>query len=673
VVSLTVCKDCNPGQYSEASASKCEKCEAGKYNSVASDVTGCEPCPEGMASNSGDSSCYKIADIFDRCEDYGGTGGGIGSVEKENRCHYLYAGHWVERKQGEDSPFGRGDYATCDSYVMCGAELGGGLLDHYYVMCADCNEKFHNSSFNTEYHWEHLDLENPVLVNPACSAGTKPTLCYDKSILNECINTKVAGPSLDLSAEIKAVDINCEYMHEGEWKKVDAGDPSPFNSACANYTICSFEQDPEITLSHPAPTDTYYVQCDDCIPQNVGGLYPQGDYGLCKMDDLHPSMCYPKDQSFSSCPEPPDSDSSIPSWVNLPTQQCKYMHNKVWERVDAGDSNPFVTTGAEGSFDSCKEFEFCAAEQGNFGDTTFKIACKECKEGYLPADPSYPAVAGNMGSCTEDYYPSTCYQHTDVVSDWQKCPLSTSGQQIECQYWHEGQWVKKEAGKFSPFGDQCGGYKMCHTDIEGSMTKDIYWLVCLQCGDKYFEASFEKPNGEGQRFGSCADYNDMTDSCLILPTNSPTPAPTRFLIPVPPPVDKSDDYVSPDDDDNGPEITEPKGLVARLRVYLGGNTNYAVGGFIFMCVVCGFGAFKTGCGCCSTSVEYDDEDSDEEDSEYTSDDESGTNRDSNFSDYSRKQSDYDSDGSDETDDMPMAKNPKRGGVEMRDMEKGRRR
>ena len=377
------CLSCDAGQYSSATAAdrtNCEKCEAAKYNDDGGgSLPACSDCPVGKTSNAGDPGCYKIADTFDVCEAYDGTEGGVGSTPKKNKCHYLYAGHWVEYDQGDSSPFGVGSSATCDAYTLAGMKLGGQFYDDYYVMCFNCTSAFVPTAFNTDIQWTNLLLEDnadvAIPISEEVTAGSHPSLCYNKAALGTCVDTK--DPT-KMSSELDSTNINCEYLHEGIWKSVDAGSPSPFGDTCIDYTVCGFEQIPISIPTQPIKKDIYKIQCDFCTAGNVGGLFPQGDNGECKGADMHPSTCYDAERSFAVCPNTPSSSSILPSWINLPDQICKYYRGGGWDDVDAGTVSPFGST--------CKTYEFCGTEQDTYskggasvGRTTYKIGCSECR------------------------------------------------------------------------------------------------------------------------------------------------------------------------------------------------------------------------------------------------------------------------------------------------------
>jgi len=49
--------------------------------------------------------------------------------------------------------------------------------------------------------------------------------------------------------------------------------------------------------------------------------------------------------------------------------------------------------------------------------TTYKVACSECAEGYVPSDPIMTASTSSMGDCSNYRYPTNCYQPVDLSSD----------------------------------------------------------------------------------------------------------------------------------------------------------------------------------------------------------------------------------------------------------------
>ena len=88
------------------------------------------------------------------------------------------------------------------------------------------------------------------------------------------------------------------------------------------------------------------------------------------------------------------------------------------------------------------------------------------------------------------------------------------------------------------------------------------------------------------------------------------------------PDDTDDTYIPPDDTNNGGagDISKPESLTDKIKVALGPageHSELVIGGFIALCVFCGFCTMKNGCKCCSSSVEYD---SDDEEDEYGFDD-----------------------------------------------------
>jgi len=296
-------------------------------------------------------------------------------------------------------------------------------------------------------------------------------------------------------------------------------------------------------------------------------------------------------------------------------------------------------------------------------------------------------VQGSTTACNNEFYPGSCYKHMPIESDWSTCPESDDGQDVECNFWYsetkdadpEWEWANERSG--SPFYeglvDKCRSYVMCHSDIEGDMEKDEYWLACTACSVGYWPAAFKKPiKGSENDRGSCAEQTLVTN-CEVVPTSSPTPAPTVMYIA---PVVEEDDEgeegggsgEGEGDGSDEESLAKPQGLVTRLKTVLGEHTKYAVAGFIAFCVLCGYGCMRYGCSCCGGGVDYDDDDNDSQydsETEYSDDETRDTS-------LSSKRS-YSSSGSESEDEgLNMASNPMRGGgghgLEMSKMEKGGR-
>ena len=140
------------------------------------------------------------------------------------------------------------------------------------------------------------------------------------------------------------------------------------------------------------------------------------------------------------------------------------MHDGTWRTTSAGSTSPFGT--------SCKTFDFCGAEQNSLGQTTYKIACSECADGYLPAEPVFSAQR-DLISCDDEYYPSSCYLPVPIESDFQQCP-EADNQDVECKYWKEGEWIQRNQRQYTPWATECAEFKMCHSDIESSLEVDEY-------------------------------------------------------------------------------------------------------------------------------------------------------------------------------------------------------
>ena len=390
------------------------------------------------------------------------------------------------------------------------------------------------------------------------------------------------------------------------------------------------------------PKDNYKIMCDQCDDGKgyVKGLTSVEDVPTatsanptpkCPATDSRPGMCYDKSTGFASCPSFPSADSNsftefLPS--SMSAQKCKYAYRDAWDTTDSGDFSKFNST--------CKTYELCAVEEDDFTKAlTYKVACKECANNYLPAFPVKPSGAGsmNMGTCSEDWYPSDCYQHTFPVTTWDLCP-SSEYQDVQCNYWINDAWVNKQTGSSSPWSGTCGNYELCHYDIASSEEFDQYWLVCVAPAERFTPSNLAKPTGS---LGACSD-KFVYNSVALIPTPSPTTSPTEEYRPPPSdggggdstdPDDSTDDtYVPPTDNGGGQDqsFERPTGIVDKMREALGPmgeHTEIILGGAIAMCVLCGFCMMKNGCKCCGSVVEYDsDKDEDEygfsdDSSEYT--------------------------------------------------------
>ncbi|GMH84284.1 hypothetical protein TrST_g706 [Triparma strigata] len=701
------CVQCLNGQYSPKAGadeisdfSTCGLCPGGTTSvqpttfdvvlSAGSGVGACTQCPEGKSSNEGEDVCYKVATEFDTCEVYDTPAGFVKKVK--NECTYLYAGHWTTKDEGVASPFG----ASCKSYSVCGSEhqkdsLDAFKRDEYFVVCDECADGYEPAASIPELitGWDGDITGLPVKSLENCQGQDKPTVCYKKESLKQCIETSDAA-----LLESPKADIDCEYYFQGGWISKDPTNTSPFGTTCGNYTICGFDQTASVSEEFPPgsgqmvnllPKDTYKIMCDNCwdryseerpngyikgltAKEEVFTEVPEGgnslsSRGVCtyNADQTKPGICYDSSNGFNSCPTFPTAESN-PFEKFLPGsmfgQECKYMYNDAWREVDSGEYSQFNTT--------CKKYELCAVDEGTT-TTTYKVACAECASNYLPALPAKSTGIGSqdMGTCTNAYYPSMCYSHVNPEiqgADWQTCPYSPY-QDIKCKYWLDGEWIEKSSGQASPWQGQCGAFKVCDSDIEGDIETDTYHLFCTRCAANYFPKRLEKPTGV-DAVGQCGDEDftkDLRSMCEIMPTPSPTPVPTSSYRPPENPTDggggddgdetAEDDYVPPNSDGTEEdEFKKPDSLTDKIKAVVGGeqSANFVIGGAIVLCLLCGACIMKSGCKCCRSSVEYDSDDEEDEygfeddetrDSEYTTNSEytSGSQYDES-SKYSRSSS-----------------------------------
>jgi len=109
------CIPCGFGTYTnELGQAACEVCEAGKAQDEVGQVScsscgdnffsdvgqkDCDACPLGKSSISGSPHCYFLEEDFHTCPT--STVPGV-----DNKCNYLYAGHWEEFDEGDANPFG---------------------------------------------------------------------------------------------------------------------------------------------------------------------------------------------------------------------------------------------------------------------------------------------------------------------------------------------------------------------------------------------------------------------------------------------------------------------------------------------------------------------------------------------------------------------------------------
>ncbi|GMI25170.1 hypothetical protein TrRE_jg1400, partial [Triparma retinervis] len=635
---------------------------------------------------------------FTSCPQY--TVGDTGVAGTSNVCTYLYGGHWKTISEGSPSPHGD----TCLNYAVCGRSHGKVVVDvdeasasrqdEYYLMCTQCAEGYVPASLNSNGQWvEAFDgSSNPNLCanqgdNPqagclktfrdqGCQDDTNPVYCYKKTDLSFCPDPFVG----DDDSSLASVSQECKYFSNGDWVKRGSGERSPFpGEECDTYSICGFEQEKTLGIKK----DTYRVVCDSCKPGHAGGLTSTtlnwselkspiadpplvddaGMLGVCNVESTpYPSMCYNKNSSFTSCPSLPVADSADSESVidklfpdGLKSQDCEYRHNNRWVDVDPGESSPFDAG-------SCSQFEMCDVSEDDM-KTSFKIACKNCAYGFYPSAPVFSDKVNYLGSCKQEFYPTICYQHETMNTNWMSCP--TSGyQDVKCKYWktpgygkvvdngaaprtEKPVWESKSEGQLSPYyydsidtatesnkEHVCSEYKMCHSKIDDPndpeyMDKDEYYLVCTQCAGGYYPTVIATANDKpGAEYGNCAASDQLIiTECSRIPTSKPTPAPTSSFI-LPP--DYTDDEIDEeeiiddkDDKDTGGggeenDFSRPEGLTDKLREVVGDNTPLVVGGFIALCIGCGFCALKGGCSCGGGGGgRYDDED--DYDYEYDSD------------------------------------------------------
>lgn len=494
-----------------------------------------------------------------------------------------------------------------------------------------------------------------------CDADTKPIYCYKKTDLRVCMNPYPTKP-----VNMNNVEQSCKYFYQGDWMEVSAGARSPYftvNDMCSQYTVCGLEQEETGVGDFVRKKDTFRVVCDSCRNGYAGGMtsttleWPMtivdvdGKLGTCDLNTVsYPSMCYNKNESFVTCPSLPtatDSDSSIGQFFpsDFTSQDCEYFYESSWDEVDPGGTSPFDT--------SCAEYEMCdVTEEGPPKNvkvkTSFKIACSKCATGYLPSKPATNAANPELNTCKNDYYPTKCYQHTPPVTDWKKC-FADPEQAVSCKYWktpgtgtvvEDGQasspqaavWESESEGNDSPFYYDavdkinnaeplhvCATYKMCHSKIHDPidnsyMNKDDYYLVCTQCANGYYPTVVDdKPVGAA--YGNCGLSDQLVIAeCSRIPTASPTPSPTSSFV-VPPAGDDDEqdqEVIEPDEKDTGGggeenEFRKPEGLTDKLKAAVGDNTPLVIGGFIALCIGCGFCALKGGCSFGGGGVQYDDE------------------------------------------------------------------
>ena len=253
------CEQCLSGQYSPKASTgyaTCGLCPAGRTSiqpiadpssfALSADGSGdsvCTLCPDGKSSSEGDDSCYKIADTFDICEPYDTPAGAAKKVK--NECTYLYAGHWETKEETQASPFGAGSSSSCKSYSVCGSEhqkdsTDSTKRDEYFVVCDECADGYEPAAYVGDLltGWDNeLNALNDVSKNSKMSvelcATTKPTVCYKKQNLHQCIDTADASAISNPVAQIE-----CEYYYQGGWISNEPGAASPFGESCTNYTIC---------------------------------------------------------------------------------------------------------------------------------------------------------------------------------------------------------------------------------------------------------------------------------------------------------------------------------------------------------------------------------------------------------------------------------------------------
>ena len=165
----------------------------------------------------------------------------------------------------------------------------------------------------------------------------KPSLCYLPSQFTTCIDTN--GPfSWNLP---DGLDIDCEYLKDGNWVSKDPTEASPFIvDQCNDYSVCLFEQ---TWLNGLVVSDKYWLMCNQCREGFSGGvtnvvLGSNFEKGFCSATQTEsyfgrPSKCYSEETGFNNCPG--DATSAV-NYNGDPTnrlERCKYMYQDTWNNV----------------------------------------------------------------------------------------------------------------------------------------------------------------------------------------------------------------------------------------------------------------------------------------------------------------------------------------------------
>ena len=631
------CENCTAGDYQdEEGKTSCDKCPHNFYTDTPGQKE-CKACSLGKSSSLGENECYLLESStdFHECPE-------SSESRVTNKCNYLFAGHWEERGEGETNPFGD----KCQNFTIVGhdvvvneevTDVSFTKTDEYFLMCANCTGDYSETAFNTAQHID--DLINHVthdvtLINvdgtgTTVQPGTKPGLCYTQTQLAYCINTNEAGGMMGGIG----VDIDCQYLKDGTWSSKDPGQPSPFQGGvCSSYTICDFEQ---TYINSQVVRDEYFIMCNSCTEGFIPGVTNinlQIDKGRCSKipspEDTpeaerfsgYPTKCYNEATSFITCPGYALDYLDYKTNPKHQLEKCKYIYEDLWVSRPDTDISENSVDYASPFGSRCGKHELCDVDTeeifGGIFQTTYKLACAECAEGYIPTDPIYSRSTSSLGSCKNYRYPTDCFRPADLSSrdiDWSSCPVGTDGHKIDCHYYHDTGWVKKTVGNSaSPwldpnYGDGCKKYNFCARNLTESWESDSYYIMCDECSENFSPNRIVPPSEYFPDTACSGQDKSYPAFCSRNPSEAPSQAPSDF--PTQPPIAGATDTPEGFDDDQFDQQSATEQITS---FYTGKSSGmaWALTGVAFLVAILGFYKAKKKH---DLNAEYDDSDDDDDD------------------------------------------------------------
>ena len=425
--SSSACKSCGDGEWSSSDNTKCNKCKAGTYFVLNSDMDGCEQCPVGRYSRSaGATACEK-------CE-AGKFGNRKGQGEESEACQLCPVGR-VSTKEGADGE------STCDK-----CPSGKWTSSGDRTKCEDCPAGTHQTD----------DGCQPCGKGTYSSAGA--TTC------SVCIAGKY-NPSTESTSSS-----SCKMCPEGKYNS-ETGQTS--ESDCQKCDSGTWSNDARDTCI-PCVPGTYQTTtgCQPCQAGYYNTKLGMTSCTACDKGTYSGQVGQTSDETCKACPAGKIGTKEGAKDLS----DCADCEAGTFSESDGSTACNQCKPGKHQSKSSQSSCNACPS--GYYSKESGSTECSSCPAGTIAASKG----AVECENCSRGKYAASTTECSD-------CPaglIAPEDGQAECQACKAGT-VAKDSGQTECVSCQAGyfqrnpGETQCETCFAGQYTESRGKTSCTGC------------------------------------------------------------------------------------------------------------------------------------------------------------------------------------------------